>query len=134
MTRTEQAELNELKLTPEQLPEVQVRVNAILNGDAKPTMTQAEVQAIVANDPTKALFSKSLRAPRSDKGTKRPPKPTKAKPEAQGVLPEAAKAHLDKLRLSIIDKWRAAKDAEYALQIAESDWYDYLNSLTRPGE
>jgi len=73
--------------------------------------------------------ARAARKLRSDAGKPRV-KPAEAAP---GALPEAARAHLDKLRLAITEKWRLAKIAESELQEAESEWYRYLDRLSTAG-
>jgi hypothetical protein len=109
MTRTEQAELQELGMTPERLAENQAKVAAILHGD------KLQVQAFEYSE------AKPPKKRRSDAGGPRKPRPQPSE-QAQGVLSkEQAKKlrQLTELREMARIQFDIAKENESR---AESDW------------
>ena len=124
MTRTEQAELQELGMTPERLAENQAKVAAILHGD-KP-----QVQAFEYSE------AKPPKKRRSDAGVPRKPR-TQPSEQAPGVL---TREQANKLVELIEEKERRhvvyeaaqthAEKCDKALASADEDLAHYIDSLT----
>ena len=112
MTRTEQAELNELHITPEQLEErrreVEAKLHAAPNG----------------------IEPARRRKPRSDRGISKGPKLVKQAPTAAGVLSDAQAAELRGLAEKMVATAKDLADAQRRNLQAAVDYFAYLDSLT----
>jgi len=117
MTRTEQAELQELGMTPERLAENQAKVAAILHGD------KLQVQAFEYSE------AKPPKKRRSNAGVPRKPR-TQPSEQAPGVLTREQVAHIDKLRLKMRDTENNLAAATDANLEAERAYYAYMTEIT----
>jgi hypothetical protein len=117
MTRTEQAELQELGMTPERLAENQAKVAAILHGD-KP-----QVQAFEYSE------AKPPKKRRSDAGVPRKPR-TQPSEQAPGVLSKEDMEELERLMCDQLRTYDEMRSATEAYNDARRALTNKLRSLT----
>jgi len=127
MTRTEAAEMAELKLSPEELAERQAKVSAMIGSPHVPIATLGEV----------AAAEKPAKKPRSDKGIPRKKPEAAPEPVPQGKLTcdQAARlVDLIQTKETRRTEWDSAVDhaqqCTEAYVAAGTELDDYLNEIT----